>query len=455
MRNQIKNKRNNPANLNDSELDIEMDSSDPESVPLARTSMAYASASPTSSLMSKLNYHLRVNYKAVLASVSFALIVLSLSSDTVHHGSSSVPALSTGGWGLRGAGLALFGGASYPGYFKAQDAIVDANTFKFAAVTDLDQLSRKPDSSKLMFQSMLMPGVLKHDPSTNLYEIKFDNPRMLYSGHNEAGRGMELSELTLYNDRLLAFDDRTGTVFELINKEGGKETIVVPRLVITEGDGDTDKGMKWEWATVKGGELYMGSMGKEYTNPDGSIANTNNLWIAIIDSEGRVRRKDWSDEYNVVRAALGASPPGYVMHEAILWSQHLKKWVFVPRRVSSEDYDEEKDERKGSNKIVLVDDKFRKAEVIDIKFKEIDPLHGFSSIAFIPGSHDRHALSIRSVEEDCVGGDESVCKQRSYFSVFDVTTGNVLMDEIELKLDTKMKFEGVEFVDIFTPEPMH
>ena len=31
--------------------------------------------------------------------------------------------------------------------------------------------------------------------------------------------------------------------------------------------------MKWEWATTKDSYLYMGSMGKEYTNPDGSIAN--------------------------------------------------------------------------------------------------------------------------------------------------------------------------------------
>jgi len=433
-----------------------MNNEDPESMaPLTRTSMAYASANPATSFMNRMNYHFRVNFKAILATTSFALIVLVLSSDSAHHGAASVPVLSNGSWGLRGAGVALFGGAYYPGYFKAKDAIVDQYTFKFAAVTDLDQLSRKPDSSKPIFQSMLMPGLLKQNPETQMYEIKFDSPRMLYSQHNEGGRGMELSELTLYNDRLLAFDDRTGTVFEVLNKEGGKESIVAPRLVITEGAGDTDKGMKWEWATVKDGNLYLGSMGKEYTNPDGSIANTNNLWIAVVDSEGRVHRKDWSAEYDVVRAALGASPPGYVIHEAVLWSPHLKKWVFVPRRVSSEEYDEDKDERMGTNKIVLVDDKFKKPELIDIQFNVVDPLHGFSSLAFIPGTKDRHALSIRSVEEDCVGGDEDMCKQRSYFSVFDVTNGKVLMEEVELKLDAKMKFEGVEFVDIFTPEPVH
>ena len=88
---------------------------------------------------------------------------------------------------------------------------------------------------------------------------------------------MELSELILYQNRLLDFDDRTRSVFELMSKGKGSETFVVLRFVITEGAGDTDKGMKWEWASEKDGSLYLGSMGKEYTNPDGYIANTNNL----------------------------------------------------------------------------------------------------------------------------------------------------------------------------------
>jgi len=222
---------------------------------------------------------------------------------------------------------------------------------------------------------------------------------------------------------------------------------VVPRFVITEGNGDTDKGMKWEWATVKHDteELYMGSMGKEYTNPDGSIANTNNLWIAILDRYGEIRREDWTKQYSVVRKALGASSPGYLIHEAVNWSEYLQKWVFLPRRVSSDPYDETVDERKGSNKLVLVDDNFSKTTVVEINMSNTDPLHGFSTFAFVPNTNDRHALAIRSVEEDCVGGDDDICKQRSYFVVFDVLSGDVLMDEI--KYDGAFKLEGVEFVD--------
>jgi soluble calcium-activated nucleotidase 1 len=134
---------------------------------------------------------------------------------------------------------------------------------------------------------------------------------------------MELSELTLYDNRLLSFDDdRTGTVYEILNKKSGKESFAVPRFVVTEGSGDTDKGMKWEWATVKNRELYMGSMGKEYTNPDGSIANTNNLWISIISPRGELRRDGFVRKVQL----CGEGSSGCIsarMHasiEAPLWS---------------------------------------------------------------------------------------------------------------------------------------
>lgn len=345
-----------------------------------------------------------------------------------------------------------FGGAFHPGYFSVEDSVIDENTFHFAAVSDLDQLSHVTEASKPTFRSILLPGQLSRDPHTNMYSVTFEPTRQLTSQHNEGGRGMELSELTLYQNRLLTFDDRTGMVFEILSKNGGAESLVAPRLVITEGDGDTDKGMKWEWATVKGKDLYMGSMGKEYTNKDGSVANTNNLWIVVVNPDGQVRRVNWVDNFNVVRAKLGASSPGYIINEAILWSEHLHKWLFLPRRVSADPYDEELDERKGNNQLAIVDEHFTQVTIVDIKFDVHDPLRGFSTFAFVPGTNDRHALAIRSVEEDCVGGIESVCKQRSYFSVFDVTTGDVYMHEVEMQLDMMVKFEGVEFVNIHTSE---
>lgn len=404
-------------------------------------------------MLSKVTLWLRLNSKAVFTTLGFLCFVLIISSDSAQDASvKPFRAVSFSSKSLRGnsAPFANFGGAANPGYFLPSEAYADENTFHFAAVTDLDQLSRVTDAKKLTFRSLLLPGTIQRDPATDQYRIEFSPTRTLYSHHNEAGRGMEMSELTLYQNRLLCFDDRTGGVFEILSKNGGMDSYVVPRLVITEGQGDTDKGMKWEWATVKGDHMYVGSMGKEYTNPDGSVANTNNLWIVVINPLGEVRRLDWTKQYNFVRDALGASSPGYIINEAVLWSEHMKKWIFLPRRVSSEAYDENVDERKGSNKLVLVDEAFTKTQVVDIKFKGQDPLRGFSTFAFIPGTEDKHALAIRSVEEDCVGGEEDVCKQRSYFVVFNVLTGEVLSDEIQHPID--VKFEGVEFANVFTPE---
>jgi soluble calcium-activated nucleotidase 1 len=204
--------------------------------------------------------------------------------------------------------------------------------------------------------------------------------------------------------------------------------------------------LQWEWATVKDDELYIGSMGKEYTRPDGSIANKNNLWVSVLNNRGAIRRIDWSKQFDFVRHHLGADSPGYLIHEAVNWSPHLRKWVFAPRRVSDQKYDDVEDEKRGSNKIVLVDESFTQAETVSVKMASKDGLHGFSSFAFVPGTKDRHALALRSVEEDCAGDDLDACKQRSYFVIFDVLTGEVLMDEVKIKQD--MKFEGVEFVNM-------
>lgn len=84
---------------------------------------------------------------------------------------------------------------------------------------------------------------------------------------NEKGRAMELSDLVRYNNRLYSCDDRTGVVYEIL--QGGEGAKAVPRYILMDGDGQTSKGFKCEWGTVKDGLLYIGSFGKEYTGSDG------------------------------------------------------------------------------------------------------------------------------------------------------------------------------------------
>lgn len=407
---------------------------------MAARSESFAYANSSSNPMSRLALMLRSNKNVVTASACFLFFILLVTSDLMMNPSSDS---SSNGLRVRTPNKMgeRWGGAAHAGHFKPKDAQTSATSYAFAAVTDMDQLS-KVAGDKLKFHSLLMRGHIEYDASQNRYTLEVGAQSELISGHNEAGRGMELSELTLYDERLLAFDDRTGSVFEIVS-EPAEDPIVVPRFVITEGEGDTDKGMKWEWATVKDGSLYLGSMGKEYTRQDGSVVNTNNLWISVIDGNGAVKRVDWSEQYHFVRDQLGATASGYAIHEAVLWSEKLKRWIFLPRRVSNEMYNEVTDEKKGSNKVLLVNDKFTESTLVEVKMATVNPLHGFSTAAFVPNSDEKHILALRSVEEDCVGGDEQECKQRSYAVIFDVTTGEVLMDEVQI--DGKNKFEGVEF----------
>lgn len=428
---------------------------EPMLVPPAPVSRGESMAYPRhhSGVWSKVQWYIRQNSKAVLATIGFLTFILVISSDILHDSN-----LGPGG-SLRGNSLfkgssslssPSFSGAAREGYFHVEDSQIKENVFRFAAVTDLDQLSLVTDAKKPTFRSVLLPGTITYLPDQHKYELEMEPTRELVTQHNEAGRGAEFSELTIFNNRLLTFDDRTGEVFEILNTEDGQSSFVVPRFVVTEGDGDTDKGMKWEWSTVKNGELYMGSMGKEYTHPDGTVANTNNLWVSILNSHGELRRMDWERQFTYVRKALGAQSPGYLIHEAINWSPYLKKWIFMPRRISSEKYDDVLDEKRGSNKVVLVDESFTSHEIVTVNMKSTDGLHGFSSFAFVPGTGDKHVLALRSVEEDCAG-DLALCKQRSYFVIFDVTTGEVLMDE--KLIDEPLKYEGVEFVNIYTVPP--
>lgn len=275
------------------------------------------------------------------------------------------------------------------------------SVWDFKIIADLDQQSRDANASKPLFKSHLIEGILLRDLTTpNKYTVQWGASHVLQSAHNEAGRGMELSELISYKGTLYTVDDRTGIVFEVL--DGDKKTPqVVPKWIIMEGDGMTDKGMKLEWATVKDDKLILGSFGKAYTRPDGSILNSNNLWVNVVDETGTIERFDWGDNYEKIRKVLGADDPGYVIHEAACWSPIRREWIFLPRRVSSLPYDEELDEKMGSNKIVIADETFEKLEVREVG--KITPERGFSSFKFLPGSRDSIILALKSVEEAATG----------------------------------------------------
>ncbi|CAH1376342.1 unnamed protein product [Tenebrio molitor] len=301
------------------------------------------------------------------------------------------------------------------------------HTFRIGVIADLDTNS-KSDTEKNVWFSYLMRGYLSYSPTRHTVVITWDraSPTKLTSSYALKGRGMELSELVVFDGRLLTFDDRTGLVFEIVNDKA------VPWLLLMDGDGKNSKGFKSEWATVKDEVLYVGSMGKEWTTPSGSFENNNPQYVKAITTKGEVSHLNWVDEYKRVREVLGIYWPGYMIHESGVWSDVHRRWFFLPRRCSKEQYNESLDEHRGCSVLITANE-----DLFDIKTTQIlnaKPTRGFSSFKFIPSSEDQVIVALRT--------EELEGKTATYVTAFKIN-GEVLLDDFHI---SDMKYEGLEFI---------
>lgn len=301
-------------------------------------------------------------------------------------------------------------------------------SYPLAIIADLDKRSRVEGTTARRWRSILKKGELRKHPSGQ-FTMHWLEDQEVFGSFEEAGRGMELSELLDYRGKLYGFDDRTGIVYELV-----KGNRAIPRHILMEGDGNTDKGMKIEWATVKDGKMYVGSYGKEFLDDDGRILHSNNKWVVVIDEKGRVTHEDWTKRYQKLQAAVGVPFPGYMIHEAVNWSEERRQWVFLPRRVSQDGYDEGRDEFRGSNKVIFANERFTSVTVKEIT--PLTPTRGFSTFKFLPNSGDQVVVAIKSEEH------EASQTQNSFVTVFTLD-GEVLLPETPIP--GNVKFEGLEF----------
>lgn len=298
--------------------------------------------------------------------------------------------------------------------------------FKIGAIADLDEERSKVAGEKYKWKSYFKTGYLSKFKG-NTFKVEWISQITLTSRLNEKGRGLELSELCAFNGKLYTVDDRTGVVYQIKN---GK---VIPWVILMDGDGSTTKGFKCEWMTVKDGALFIGGLGKEWTTKEGNFINYHPLFVKSIDQYGGVVHHNWTENYLKIRAKVGVYFPGYMIHEAVMWSSVKKRWFFLPRRMSKQKYDDVVDENRGTNVLISC-----KADFTDLKVVYVGDLvqtHGFSSFKFVPGTNDDVALALKTKE---VEGNI-----QSYIIVFNVNTGDVLMSEQFVAND---KFEGVEFI---------
>eukprot|EP01080_Neovahlkampfia_damariscottae_P004555 gene4555-7939_t len=310
------------------------------------------------------------------------------------------------------------------GWYKVNPSQTPKDYYKIFAVSDRDSYSY--DKKTKSWKSQFVTGNLMRNPSTGKYQVKWNKKtKKIYSGKLvEGARGMELSELQFWNDKLYSFCDRTGIVYEL---DGSR---AMARYILPEGDAKTSqKGFKSEWATIKDGNLVVGSIGKEWTDGKGNVLNKAPMFIKIIHPNGKIDHIDWSEQYNKLREKTKTLYPGYMVHEAVGWSDYHKKWFFLPRRVSREKYDDAKELRKGSNTVIIANENFSDIEVKKIGVKT--PIRGFSSFKFIPG-RPNEIIALKSAEENKM--------QQAFITVFNLN-GEVLLEET---LIGNEKYEGIE-----------
>lgn len=125
-------------------------------------------------------------------------------------------------------------------YSLTQSTYVDNVSIKYriGIISDLDRAS-KSQTEKNMWYSYYKKGYLTWHPSNSTVEIVWDIEEYttLKSSVSMGGRGMELSELIMFNGKLYTFDDRTGIVY-IINKDDS----ILPWIILMDGNGSDFKG---------------------------------------------------------------------------------------------------------------------------------------------------------------------------------------------------------------------
>lgn len=297
--------------------------------------------------------------------------------------------------------------------------------YRIAVIADLDTDSRS--EKKLTWFSHMQRGHLLVSPSGDRVAVEWDQDRVVLESHlAEKGRGMELSELAVFNGKLYSVDDRTGVVYHI---DGDK---AVPWVILPDGDGSVAKGFKAEWLAVKDEHLYVGGLGKEWTTTAGEFVNNNPEWVKVVGHRGDVEHHNWVPKYNFLKAAAGIQPPGYLIHESAAWSDNLQRWFFLPRRASAQRYDETEDERRATNLVLSCSPDFE--DILVSRVGPENPTHGFSSFKFVPNTDDQIILALKS--------EEDAGKIASYIMAFTLD-GRILMPETKIG---DVKYEGVEFI---------
>ncbi|OAF65825.1 hypothetical protein A3Q56_06465 [Intoshia linei] len=350
---------------------------------------------------------------------------------------------------------------------------------RFVMITDNDKRSKEVDKDgKFIWISHLQYATLTVNPyqwSENLSISIYKNTTRLSSYLNYKGRGMELSDILTFNNDLITFDDKTGIIYKIKDFES-----VVPLYILTTEDEMqrniskcaickkcvsvtfSKQSFKAEWATVKDNVLYVGSVGREYTNDDGSIRNRNNRLMQILEKslldllENHLRSTgwafllygidilkwikqidglniinvDWKVNYDIIRNKTNNNFPGYIVHEAVEWDHINNQWCFLPRQASKHKFHPQNDYESGTN--LFICGSYDNYKIVEISNLEKET--GFSAFSFVPYTENKLIIAIRTFE--------TKFEAKSTLWLFSIY-GDVYMKNVEIG---PHKYEGIEFI---------
>uniref|UniRef100_A0A1B6KAN7 Apyrase n=1 Tax=Graphocephala atropunctata TaxID=36148 RepID=A0A1B6KAN7_9HEMI len=305
--------------------------------------------------------------------------------------------------------------------------------YRIGLINDADVTSKVSNGT---WASQFKTGYLEWRPKQGeagevVFEWDEGEPVKFTTHFGYEGRGMELSDLIVYDGRLLTFDDRTGLVFEL----DLESNMAIPWIYLGAGNGKTTKGQKSEWATKRDNLLYVGSSGNELAK-NGVVKNKDLMWIKVITPEGLVTHEDWEQRYDALRKQVGVQFPGSLVHESALWSDVHQRWFFMPLRKLDGPYNPQTYPHLSTNILLSADANFQ--DIKNMTVGDVHEDHGFCSFKFIPGTNDTVAIALKS-EDQLVDGK---LRYSTHIMVFHID-GTVIQDELRV---SDLKFEGVEFI---------
>nr|KAF6455091.1 calcium activated nucleotidase 1 [Rousettus aegyptiacus] len=265
----------------------------------------------------------RPRWKVILPSFVGAAVLWLLYSH--HPAPGRAPPPSAHNWRLSQAPAARCND-TYP--LSAPQRTPGGTRYRIAVIADLDTASRA--QAENTWFSYLKKGYLTLSDSGDKVTVEWDKGHEVLESHlAEKGRGMELSDLVVFNGRLYSVDDRTGVVYQI---EGTK---AVPWVILPDGDGTVGKGFKAEWLAVKDEHLYVGGLGKEWTTTTGEVLNENPEWVKVVGCGGSVRHESWVSSYGALRAATGIRPPATSGTARRRTSARAPTCCSAPRRTSA------------------------------------------------------------------------------------------------------------------------